>query len=650
MNDKSLETVPGPAGTYDGQKTFGVVAGRSHVEIAPKYGGTFKAGDIIRLEIPAQAYLDPNEFYISIQTSIFAGAPGAVVGDPGAAQGGTAQYTPHTLSATAANQFEPLPITGNVTYDVGVGDAIQNRTCQFVPGIQSIFSRVRLLAGSVVLEDIQEYNVLYRMLMECTTSKHWRDTDGAMWEGVYDPGNYHQRATNANFHAKRAPAALAAPANLGHVYCFKPLLGIFSAGKYLPLKYMGQLTLEFYLAENAECLWSTTNYTGNFPSADNQQTYVRAPSAVAPLWPNRDVTTAAAAAQQAVQSSAGIKPDFPNAYYHVEQVRMHVPFVHPIESFDQAMMRSIEAGDIAIFHSSWSVHTRQLPTPSARTVVNFQERALSLKGALACFRNSRAIRNIQCDFAFPANGIQEYQWKIGSEYIPAQRIDCTKGAGPALAELHKALGIFDDHSVTNMLTQDSFLPDDLPHANDHMDIRELTRGASEPSRFFMGLDLEKSPGQASGFDSAAASVDVELILNLTEHHKLMPTRLANKPFYSAPETQLWQPTKYPNGYSRAITATAPSIRTAYGSGRCPFVLATAAHDGVPHVALEYQNARPGWMVNPLVTYTVTGGTHAGNLAFTRAYDTAGEYARLYFFAHIDQVLRLTAVGRMEIVR
>lgn len=617
---KTLDTVPSESATYADQKTFGVIAGRSHVEISPKYGGDYKPGDIIRLEVPAQAYLDPNEFYIHMRTQIYAGA-GNQTG----------------LDTTLPQQFQEInPKTGS-TRATG-----RLATCQFVPGIQSVFSRVRLLAGSVVLEDIQDYPTLYRMLLETTSDKGWREGDGFLNEGVYDPTDFEQRVTNANFHAIRSTFGTD---NQGHVYAFRPLFGLLAAGKYIPLKYMGQLTIELYLENQQEVLWSTTSVIGNAATTRNMF------HSVAPIgtFPDKSVD-ASASAMSAHSTTAAAVVDYPNATYTVHDVRMHVPFVHPIESFDQAMMRQIEAGEVSIFHSSWSAHTRQIPAPT-KTSLSFQERALSLKGALSCMRNSKSIRAIDEDFSFPANGIQEYQWKLGSEYIPAQPINCLNGGSRALAELRKGLGLYGDDDAQNMLTEENFLPVEIPNQLDTINFSELRRGASQPGSFFMALDLEKSSGQASGFDSAASSVDIELLMTLTPHRTVVGqvTVPSVASFRGAHSTANFQPSKR-RVIASTLAQTGELTEQSWGDMHEVWnakLLATSSSRRWIHGVPE------GFMQDKNLIYTFDDGvetTHnpASTIAVTD--NSSGNYARVYFYAHIDQVLRLSAVGRMEIVR
>lgn len=616
MSDKQLETVPSPAATYRDQRTFGVVAGKSHVEIAPKYGGEFKAGDIIRLEIPAQSWLDPNEFYISFQTSLLAGASNSL-----------------SLSATDENVLPYQSVSGFIAASP---TRTGNRTVQFLPGIQNIFNRVRLLAGSVVIEDIQDYPTLYRIMLETTTNELWRKTDGFVEEGWYDPADPMQMRANGNFHTKFGGNT----ANPGHTYTVRPLLGLLNSGKYLPLKYMGQLIIELYLEQNQECLWSSSSIKNT--EVDEQVWAAVSATAI----PSKEITTGALE-HLAVADSTQVQVDYPNASYIVKQVRMHVPFVFPNENFDEEMMKQIESQGLEIHHSSWMTHTKNL-TNTGRNALNFQERALSIKGGLCVMRNSKSIRSIANDMTFASNGIESYQFKVGSEYIPAQQIDCLTGPGPALAQLKYSLGTFGTTNV-GLIDNDSFLPADVPHQLDTMNASELRRKASQPSKFIMGLNLEKSPGQSSGFNSAASSVDIELILKLRDHKTVVGANDGNKLFKGAEATAKWQPTKrvvinqHDLDFGSSLTNRPDPSFNGYWYD----------DDTGTRVSRYFLDRPEGFLHADNLTTKYTAGVSStvfdeAELSYTA--NEVGHYCRVYFFAHVDQVLRLSAVGRMEIVR
>jgi hypothetical protein len=272
-------------------------------------------------------------------------------------------------------------------------------------------------------------------------------------------------------------------------------------------------------------------------------------------------------------------------------------------------------------------------------------------------RNAKDIRSIDTDFCFPANGITAYQWKIGSEYIPAQEISCTDGGSRALAELRKGLGIYDNRRALNMITEYNFLPVVPPNQLDTADFTEIRRGCSQPSSFFMALDLEKSPGQASGFDSAASSVDIELILNLRKHYDIHGAQGGNTKFTGSDSTAKFQPSK-----RRVIlTQIGHDIATskpvaAYGDCFTYHDRDVFAGDGHTLLATDANACCEGLMLDANLIYKVdTNDAGIAEATFDGSQwavtdNSSGNYARVYFYAHIDQVLRLSAVGRMEVIR
>jgi len=89
--------------------------------IPPKNGSAFSPGQVIRLEFPAQGYVNPLNTTLAFDVTLY-----------------------------------------------GTGTAIAGQVVRFQNNIQSIFNRVRLLYGSTPLEDIINYNVIVRNLTEWT--------------------------------------------------------------------------------------------------------------------------------------------------------------------------------------------------------------------------------------------------------------------------------------------------------------------------------------------------------------------------------------------------------------------------------------------------------------------------------------------------
>lgn len=89
--------------------------------IPPKNGASFLPGNVIRVEFPAQGYVNPLNTTLEFDVLLY-----------------------------------------------GSGDDTENYNVRFQNNIQSIFQRVRLLYGSTPLEDIVNYNVIVRNLTEWT--------------------------------------------------------------------------------------------------------------------------------------------------------------------------------------------------------------------------------------------------------------------------------------------------------------------------------------------------------------------------------------------------------------------------------------------------------------------------------------------------
>lgn len=655
----TLETMPGPLLTYKDQQSFGVIAGKSQVEVAPKYGGDpFKEGDIIRLELPAQAFLNPDEFYIQLRARVLPGdVPSGSVKDAGGAD----------ISPDSRIMKKIRP--GNWKNNLGTTDR-DGKHVRFVPGIQCLFDRVKLLVGTEVIEDIQDYNVLYRMMLESTTTPEWRNGEGFLKEGYYDPKDPVQTMKAINRHT----AINGKDKNDGHYYTLRPLLGLLNTGKSLPLKLIGQFTIELYLANNKDVLWSSSSIKkSDWSASPTLKQYAGAAgigtmdtrlkgiteTVTAVLTsepPNLDKDTAGTAnnmnhfavihTKEGVGgSSVEIVPDFPNAYYELDRVRMQVPFIHPIEQYQSAMTQSVEENGLDIYFQTFSSHTRQIPNASGDHWLSFQERSLYLKGGLCCMRNSNTLRAIDTDsFHFAANGIQEYQWRMGSEYIPAQPVKCGEGAAMAMSQLQKAVGSFGQMESSSNISHDDFLPSELPGERESQNASELLAEVSQPSKFMFGIDLDKSPGQLSGMDTQAAAIDVELRLNLKAHHEVKGG--SDNKVQRGAASHVFQPIK--------VKVLEDFKRCGDNMSEDGMVYTTGAKLDLADpetVRLKMDNHRGGYMHTKDLTCSFTENSGLiTNIAYASGANIGNQYARVHFFAHINAILRLRRVGEVTLVK
>ena len=126
----------------------------------------------------------------------------------------------------------------------------------------SFFRRMRIIAGSQVVEDFDSYNRVHHMFSKLLSQGARRDEANESFGYRYDDelltlinnaGNtaltYEVNASNCQGFYNEMTVAL------------RPLSGLFSQFKYLPLKYMGTLTIELELVTNAtDCIMNPNDY------------------------------------------------------------------------------------------------------------------------------------------------------------------------------------------------------------------------------------------------------------------------------------------------------------------------------------------------------------------------------------------------------
>ena len=126
----------------------------------------------------------------------------------------------------------------------------------------SFFRRMRIIAGSQVVEDFDSYNRVHHMFSKFMSQGARRDEANEGFGYRYDD----ELLTLVNNAGNTALTYEANANNCQGFYNemtvgFKPLCGLFSQFKYLPLKYMGNLTIELELVTNAtDCIINPNDY------------------------------------------------------------------------------------------------------------------------------------------------------------------------------------------------------------------------------------------------------------------------------------------------------------------------------------------------------------------------------------------------------
>lgn len=198
--------------------------------ITPKNGANFGPGNVIRLEFPAQGYVNPRNTTIAFDVVL-----------------------------------------------TGYGGGTDNQLVRFQNNIQSIFQRARLLYGSTPLEDIINYNVIVRSLTEWTANSQMSGallSDGIASVGqpvgvanlgaANTKGTLHPRQqTHGQTHTQSIPndagrLTLQPSRTYGALkrYQVQLAFGLFTQDKLIPVKFMAsQLAIELTLAEPTACIY-----------------------------------------------------------------------------------------------------------------------------------------------------------------------------------------------------------------------------------------------------------------------------------------------------------------------------------------------------------------------------------------------------------
>jgi hypothetical protein len=411
--------------------------------IPPKNGGVFNPGSVIRLEFPAQGYVNPNNTTLSFDVTI----------------------------------KNPMPLITD-----------KETSIRFQNNIQSIFSRVRLLYGATPIEDIIGYNQIVRSITEWTgASTENTICQTSINEGIGGyvagrSGNLSLDATDTTTVATRnacipglvpvrqayiqgvstqisansaatqttpvgagfgtvpygstavtgAPFATA-PTNASLLTTTEPVkrytiqfaLGLFNQPKLIPTKFMAsQLAIEMTLANASECMIAQT-----------------------------------AASVSTTEGAAGIGSVASNCGYQLTNINLIPEILEFDASYDEMFLKGLMNGGVPIKFSTWNNYK----STSASTSVNIQiqERARSVKSIFALQRRDTGNFGVDSGASFfctgttgtaGANTLQEYQYRIGGRYFPASPVQNATDVGGSISnggaeswiELSKALNTLGD--------------------------------------------------------------------------------------------------------------------------------------------------------------------------------------------------------------
>jgi hypothetical protein len=378
------ETVP-----WNAQYIFPTQATRvakQTVKLPPKNGGNFGAGNIFRIEFPADNYLNVLNSVLSFD----------------------------------------LTTTG------GAGATLQRS------GGHSLIKRLRVMYGSLVLEDIQEYKTLVRIFTEAGVQRDYMTSSGSILDGMYDTTAFTPSATSdtslATFGATGGIDSTSS-ANLGTTtnryllkggsrvgvdllapgtknYCLNLMSGVLTTKKLIPLKWMAsQLSIEITLATVNDAFIASTAPTG----------------------------------------------------YTLTNINYIAEMLEFDSTYDTSFFMGLNQGGVPLKFSSWHFHTFNFV---ASTTLQVHERSRSVKAMLAVIRSNLPESVAVDSDHFYHNGltvidgttglmsasgsgtlgVDEYQCRVGGRYYPAQPVRATFGGAEAFVELQKTMNVLGDYT------------------------------------------------------------------------------------------------------------------------------------------------------------------------------------------------------------
>jgi hypothetical protein len=357
-----------------------------------------------------------------------------------------------------------------------------------------VFSRARLLYGSLVIEDIQDYNVLNRLMTNCTVAQDYGDYAGAIYEGMGDEKTRALiQSTSLTTLGDGAVGSNAPPNNLstndyyGQFFQVNLMLGLFTQRKLLPLKWMASsLRLELYIAPAYQAIIignpSVAYPIGSSESAvqGNDPPY----NASAHLTTSADTfrnnilfgntgtgggfaTTTAEDAILQYGVYAGIDnfrddggvpftgiPEIVEgmfkATYELWDVALVIELNDFDDSYDSAFLQGLNSSGVPIHFMSW--HSFPFGIIGSNAQYPIQERAKSIKAAFACITSNALNTDNQLaylydSFAFTRLSLKEYIWRVGGKYYPSQGVSTAGIGGEAFVELQKALNMLGNYEA-----------------------------------------------------------------------------------------------------------------------------------------------------------------------------------------------------------
>jgi len=505
------ETVP-----WQAQYTFPTQSSKVHkqtVKLVPKNGQTFGPNERTRIEFPADDYLNPLNSYLSFDLNII--DPEATPYKYCTKRGTTnvtdtdgksskinivddstnPQWAPwYALLSAAANvgrlagyyiritkgryagrvaRILDNTATNNIvtiTHDYGPGfEVYEGDYVEIIPGTRlpfggahNLINRLRVLYGSLVIEDLQQYSTMVRMILTGGMQEGYAGQQGSLMDGLtaghhnYDTSNWRSESFIGQGNITGQVTELSQAMSKCHdTYA---LLNKLSAAQHPAEASKGT---------------STTPRPQNF-NLNLFSGFLCVQKLIPLKW---------MAAQLAFEiewnpaARAFMSGDVMN--YSITNVNYVAELNQFDSTYDSAFFLGLQSMGVPLKFASWHYH--QFNWTGTTMVAQIQERARSVKSIQAVSRDTKysyyydndrfyhavgetiapagvanAYANTRCPRLTKEGSapIDQYQFRVGGRYYPAQPVNCTAGAAEAMCELMKVTNYLGDY--TRSITVDNY--------------------------------------------------------------------------------------------------------------------------------------------------------------------------------------------------
>lgn len=430
---------------------------KSIVKIPPKQNTSYRAGGNIKIDFPADGYLN-------MQNSV-------------------------------------------LSFDVQWAKSTATRLALQRGGAHNFIKRLVIRYGGLVIEDIREYKTLVRLFTEVGVQKDYSQSFGSILdgmhtdrvgleetgtpEGAYTAGG----ATNALLNTQGSAAGAvydeyylsgldcltltAAGAALGgpikRTYCLNLLSGLMTCKKLIPLKWMAsQLSLDIYLADDFECVLA---------------------DAGTPTFTISDVNF--------IAEMLEFDSSYDKAFYMGLQQGIPLKF----SSFHHFQF------NLSTSRETLQIHERSRSVKSAYAVV--RDNAVPSVLVDSDYFHHGVGTTFTNGIPTSLGGINTYQWRVGGKYYPAQPVRCTQGGPEAMVELLKTVNYLGNYTAAGNIDVRNFTTFNGGKGNKFIMACEFENTDAMPESI-AGINAEEQSdialiieaSGAPGTDGAAKKVDV----------------------------------------------------------------------------------------------------------------------------------------------